>query len=313
MFTTDNSALVSVVIPIYNGSKFIEECLTSLSLQDYKNIQIIVVDDGSTDDSIEVVRLFILRNLNLSIKLICQQNSGASAARNLGLKNSSGSYVAFLDADDYWFPRKVSSHLLIMKSKKIQALGSYMRYANSYSRKFGLCGEMAMSRQGEIKRGEFMPAVLSSFIFHRDVLLNILFDEQLRYSQDLDLLARIAQRTEICVISYPLGFYRLHANSISTLNGLEQELHYQFIKWRYSNQDLNSKVSFIDYRNLYQLILTKDRIAGLRFRNFGVLLINGKLVPAILELIKALRASPIFVINRFNLRARSWFRWRIGR
>lgn len=91
----EEDILFSVVIPVYNASKYLRECLDHLINQSYTNIEIICVDDGSTDDSREIVQSYP------SIKLICQQNSGAGIARNRGFKESKGEYVLFMDGDDW--------------------------------------------------------------------------------------------------------------------------------------------------------------------------------------------------------------------
>lgn len=91
--------LVSIIIPVYNCEKYIGKCLESVLGQTYKNVEIIVIDDGSTDQSLEVINRTVQGNPN--VKVIHQENQGLSATRNKGLENATGDYIAFLDGDDY--------------------------------------------------------------------------------------------------------------------------------------------------------------------------------------------------------------------
>ena len=104
-----NSKLkISVVIPMYNASKTIERALNSIKDQTLKcNYQIIVVNDGSKDNSQEIVEKYIADNPQLNIVLINQLNGGVSKARNTGLKHASGNFIALLDSDDYWLKNKI--------------------------------------------------------------------------------------------------------------------------------------------------------------------------------------------------------------
>ena len=102
----------SIIIPLYNCEKYIEKCLESVLQQNYGNYEIIVVNDGSTDSSLEIVNKYI--NSHQNLKVITQNNKGLSGARNTGLRNSKGDYVLFIDADDY-----VEQNLLSEISRQI--------------------------------------------------------------------------------------------------------------------------------------------------------------------------------------------------
>lgn len=91
--------MISVIIPLYNCEKYIKRCIESVINQTYKNIEIIIIDDGSSDNSIEIVNELIKRYN--TIRIIKQENKGVSSARNAGIENSKGDYIAFLDADDW--------------------------------------------------------------------------------------------------------------------------------------------------------------------------------------------------------------------
>ena len=90
---------ISVIIPIYNVKKFLEKCLTSVVNQTYKNLEIILINDGSTDNSLDICNEFVKKDER--IKLINKENEGLSAARNTGLKLATGEYIGFIDSDDW--------------------------------------------------------------------------------------------------------------------------------------------------------------------------------------------------------------------
>lgn len=94
-----DSLLISIIIPVYNAENYINKCLDSILAQTYKKFEIICIDDGSTDNSANIINRYSEQNANL--KFIQQNNTGASAARNLGLRQASGEYIMFIDADDY--------------------------------------------------------------------------------------------------------------------------------------------------------------------------------------------------------------------
>ena len=91
--------LVSVIIPVYNVEKYLRRCLNSVIDQEYKNIEIILVNDGSTDNSLEIAISY--KEKDKRIKVFSQENQGLSAARNMGLDKSHGEYITFIDSDDY--------------------------------------------------------------------------------------------------------------------------------------------------------------------------------------------------------------------
>ena len=98
--------LVSVVIPVYNGQRFLRQAIDSVLAQTYKNLEAIVVNDGSTDRSAEVMRAYGGR-----IVAVHQYNMGVGGARNTGMKKARGQFIAFLDQDDWWRPEKVAKQV----------------------------------------------------------------------------------------------------------------------------------------------------------------------------------------------------------
>src|SRR5690625_237459 len=101
--------LLSLIIPVYNVKEYLKECINSVLNQTYKNIEIIVINDGSTDKSLEILERYSLENKNITV--ISQKNLGQSVARNRGVQQATGKYIYFLDADDYILPEALE-HLV---------------------------------------------------------------------------------------------------------------------------------------------------------------------------------------------------------
>src|ERR1700712_1603509 len=99
--------LISIIIPVYNAEKFIAEAVTSAINQTYANKEVIIVDDGSTDNSLQIAKSFE----SAKVKVYSQQNKGASAARNKGLEVAKGDYIQFLDADDWLSNNKIEAQM----------------------------------------------------------------------------------------------------------------------------------------------------------------------------------------------------------
>ena len=103
-----NNQLVSTIIPVYNGEKYIDDAIQSIFSQNYQPIELIVINDGSTDNTGE-----ILRGYGQKIHVFDQDNQGISSALNLGISKANGSFFAFLDADDLWTPEKIFHQMQI--------------------------------------------------------------------------------------------------------------------------------------------------------------------------------------------------------
>lgn len=107
----NNNPLVSVIIPVYNGERYLAEAINSVLNQNYQPIEIIVIDDGSTDKTSEIVKSF-----SSDVKYLYQNNSGTATARNYGISIAQGSFFAFLDADDLWVENKLEMQMKIFNN-----------------------------------------------------------------------------------------------------------------------------------------------------------------------------------------------------
>ena len=121
--------LVSIVIPCFNSEKTIIRALLSVVKQTYKHYEIIIVDDGSTDNTKELVQEFF-KDKKTKYQYIYQKNSGPSCARNNGVQNAKGEYIAFLDSDDEWCKDKLKIQIDIMKERNLNFLGSRYQYSS---------------------------------------------------------------------------------------------------------------------------------------------------------------------------------------
>ena len=102
---------ITIVIPVYNTEKYLDQCIESVRGQRYQEWEIIAIDDGSTDASLEILKKY--RELDSRITIHEQSNQGAGPARNYGIKNARGDYIAFLDSDDYWADERCLDKLVL--------------------------------------------------------------------------------------------------------------------------------------------------------------------------------------------------------
>lgn len=183
--------MISVIIPMYNSVSSIERALKSVVKQDYNgSIEIIVVNDGSKDNSVEVVESFIKAHGNTRIVLISQDNGGVSKARNTGLKNAKGNFVAFLDSDDAWFTNKLSDQMKILENNpNIDLLGT--AFEGFYFAKKNEEELFKVEFKNLIFKNYFQP---STVILRKKVIDKIgLFDEKQKYAEEGNFFFRISQ------------------------------------------------------------------------------------------------------------------------
>jgi glycosyltransferase involved in cell wall biosynthesis len=204
---------VSVIIPNYNYGRYLKECIDSVLVQTYPNVEVIVIDDGSTDDS-----LSILKNYGNRILVIEQANQGVSAARNRGIEEAKGELFAFLDADDAWDADKLNLQGAVLQDKNIGMVYTGLQFISEDSKE---TGQSLRGASGDVLEAMArmeppgMPATGSSCLLLRKCLQDVGgFDQRLSTSADWDLWARIAAKYQVEFISKPLTRYRLHGNGM---------------------------------------------------------------------------------------------------
>lgn len=182
---------VSVIIPLYNANKTIKRALESVFSQTYDGmIEIIVVNDGSTDNSLDIVNNIKQIPFNCILRVLNQKNRGVSSARNLGIKNANSFWICFLDSDDEWLPEKLSIQMRILKNNpQIDFLG-----CNLLNQEYNFFWKK-QSPLMQVKLWELllkMHPQTSTVIVKKSVLLDVgLYNESMRYAEDGDLWIRI--------------------------------------------------------------------------------------------------------------------------
>ncbi|WP_052691870.1 glycosyltransferase [Teredinibacter purpureus] len=202
--------LVSVVMPLYNGEKYVKQALDSALAQSYTNLEIVVIDDGSTDKSVDIVKEY-----GDKVTLVIQKNSGPASARNNGVEVANGKWIAFLDSDDIWLPNKLETQLAKMHDVVWSYCDScFMGGANDGLRDSELNNKFDGSIIEPLIRSNFIGT--SGVIVDREVFRVCGgFDMQLRSIQDWDLWLRIAANNPISYTDEPLVLYRVHSESTS--------------------------------------------------------------------------------------------------
>lgn len=206
---------ISVIIPNYNYAQYLDQAIQSVLKQSYDNLELIVVNNGSTDNSLE-----ILEKYEHKIHLINQPNLGQSGARNSGLSVSSGEYIAFLDADDFWQTGKLEMQSALMNSttQLVYCGIAPFKEANSefmpivLPRYSGDCTRFFIKDPGVsiVLSGE------STALFSRELLERIgTFDAALNSTAGWDFFRRCSRVTNFDFVNEPLVNYRLHATNMS--------------------------------------------------------------------------------------------------
>jgi glycosyltransferase involved in cell wall biosynthesis len=202
--STNEAPLVSVIIPVYNRRKLLQRALKSVASQTISNFEVIVIDDGSTDDSAETARA--INGIDLKI-IRHDRRRGAAAARNTGIREANGSYFAFLDSDDEWLPEKLEQQLNFL--------------IDGEGRRDVCCTAYFLRKHNEIwettigaETSETQPNLLwgcalgpgTTLITSRTCFEQVgLFDDRLQRLEDWDWMLRCSRQYQIHVIPYPLA------------------------------------------------------------------------------------------------------------
>lgn len=209
---------ISVVIPAYNAAAFLPRSIASIRAQTLQPKEVIVVDDGSTDNTTTVAT-------ELGARVIRRSNSGPSAAKNAGVQAASGDWIAFLDADDRWSPEKLERQAACVSAETILIYTGIRVFDDHRIR-----GERpAVDAASAVKMLRYTnPIPNSGVLVRRDaVLKNHGFREDIRHGEDWELWFRLSRLGQFKALTEPLTDYYVHANSLSAnpermIEGLDQ-------------------------------------------------------------------------------------------
>lgn len=224
---------ISVIIPVYNTEKYLEECLNSVTNQTLKEIEIICVDDGSTDASINILK--DLAQKDNRIILLKQSNSGPGKARNYGLENATGEFVIFMDSDDLYSSLDVFETLYnTAKKNNVLICGGELKYFDKYGRSFGN-SEFSFEKEGVIEYEDYQSDYgYTRFIFNREFLAqnNIKFQDYICYEDPVFLVKAMLLAKKFYAVKKNVYLYRTCHKKINwsqrrvldALKGLEENL-----------------------------------------------------------------------------------------
>lgn len=207
-----NSPLVSVIIPTFNRSAFIERAILTVLNQSFRDLEVIVVDDGSTDNTYHIVKSLKLKDSRI-LYIRNEQNRGAQSARNTGIRAARGIFIGFLDSDDEWLPFKLESQLRVFENSCTSVGVVYGGFRWRYDS--GAFTKDQMPRfhgniYSDALRGWI--ADTNTLLIKKTLLLSAgLWDERIRAYQEWDLCIRLAKKAEFAFVNDILAIYHNHS------------------------------------------------------------------------------------------------------
>lgn len=245
---------VSIIIPVRNGREFIHEAIHSVLTQSFKAFEIIVVDDGSNDFDYQS-----LEALDIRIKVLRLEGCGVSKARNVGMSQACGEFIAFLDADDVWFPGKLDAQIRYfdIHSDVGVVFGQFLKWNPSPEGGFAPAASIWSNCEGlteaEVERSGWLYTKLlmgllvgmNTAVIRRSVYEQIGgFNETMRIGEDYDYWLRASRVAPMHSLNGPVALYRIHPASamhkIAKDNHMARILHCGEVRWGLSNPDQTS-------------------------------------------------------------------------
>ncbi len=225
---------VSVVIPVRNGEKYLSQAIESVLAQTHRDLELLIIDNGSTDRSLRIMENYARRDGR--IRILCRSDRGVAAAANCGLREARGEWVARLDCDDVFLPEKLEKQIaFIRKNPDARIAGTLGYFISETGRVIGL-----VSGDGPFTKAEFekMAArcdpvffIHSSTLVHRMAALDIGgYRERFAQAEDVDLWLRMAEKGCLLLkVPEPLTLYRIHRQSLTMSRNAEQRLHHRWV------------------------------------------------------------------------------------
>ena len=213
----EKSPKVSVIIPTYNQAKFIDKAIESVLKQSYQDFEIIVINDGSTDNTEEIVKNYS----DFRIRYICQANNmGVSEARNTGIKVSRGDYIALLDSDDEFLPERLIKQVQILQNKSSE-VGVVCSWSYNIDEKGNYISKRCLPRKDGYIYEDLLstnPISVPTVLIRKECFEKVgIFDNLLDGQEDWDMWIRIAKYYKFFLIKIPLAKRRIHPNRASNL------------------------------------------------------------------------------------------------
>lgn len=308
---------ISIIIPVYNGEKYLKDTIVSVLNQTYRNYELIIVDDGSTDNTKNIIDSFN----DPRIQYHYQKNSGISASRNVGIDLAQGEFIAFLDADDIWLPFKLELQAdVIRKEPDIGLVFGWVYYMDTKS---NIVGE----KKYNITDDFYMNLLLGNFVDNGSVPLirKECFEKVGKFdflpAEDWDMWIRIAREYKFGYVNDYLAIYRINYDGLSKEYKKMERGLFKILDREFSSK--NSELNCIKFKAYSYRFHYLSRICRSLMRNKDALLYMVKAIafyPPILlnksrnmELIKLLSAvlMPKFLFIKMRNLFRTFYRKRV--
>jgi glycosyltransferase involved in cell wall biosynthesis len=249
-------ATVDVIIPAFNAAKYLPFALESVSSQTFDDWQILLVDDGSTDNTADVVAPFLDR-FGSKIRYIKQENRGVAAARNTAMRASTSEFLALLDADDVWLPCRLSESLKVLAERpEVGLVYGLITVIDPEGRTGRTWTGNPKHSDGHIAPHIYMRKVelpcLTITIRRRCIDEVGFFDETMRATEDRDLWLRIALRYKVAFVPKVLAYYRVSPNSASADPQRMLKTQLQFIRKHYGSKGCGLRSRQIAWARVYK-------------------------------------------------------------
>ena len=262
--------LISIIVPIYNVDKYLEECIESLRNQTYKNLEIILINDGSTDNSEQICRQEAKQDNR--IVFINKKNGGSASAKNVGLKNAKGNYIAFVDSDDFIEPDMIECMVNIIKKYNADIVQCKLRdyYTNTIYFKQEEINEKSM----DVK--EFLYLILKQWenslfcnkLFKREVIENVFFKEGRCIDDEFFTYKCVINSKSIVTSNKIVYNYRMRKSGVMKSESSQKQIlkdrvdylyeRYEIVRKIYKDLDKDLDKDFLEHLLTYYLIISKD-------------------------------------------------------
>lgn len=300
--------MISVVMPVFNGQRFLAQAMDSLLAQTFTDFEVIAVDDGSTDDTPAILRSYAERDSR--VRVIRGDHAGISAALNRGIAASTHEWIARIDADDVASPDRFARQIAAARSNPdVVVWGSYANHVDANGKVLGLskCGPTSVEAFGKLRgAGEDCYVIHPTSMLRKDVILKAGgYDSRFNFCEDFELFDRMAEHGAVVALPEPLLLYRIHATSISMQRFFTMRRFSNFVRARAKARLAGQTLSYEQFerdakrRNAFaRAAETLHTTSGFYYRKAGLAAAEGAKLRAAGLLATSALMNPFYAVPR---------------